>query len=195
MKYKKLFILFFIVDIFCLVISIVSILYARNLNFKLNLLEYKERILEYRSPKEIKDIEEETRELIYVEDVSPFVLEYKNNKEEIIQELTQLKLEYKSLRDKFDHINVPYFTFDQLCKIPDKYTVDDLRYLCTTVFGECGLVTGDVEVTFYEGYNAQDVRYLDASLMQKLTAQVLLNRTLYDDRFPNTIYENVIKPG
>ena len=31
--------------------------------------------------------------------------------------------------------------------------------------------------------------------MQKLTAQVLLNRTLYDERFPDTIYENVIRPG
>lgn len=196
MKYKKLFVLFFIIDIFCLIISIVSLLYARNVEFKLKVLEYKERILEYRNPDEvIKEIEKETEKIIYAEDVSSFVLRYENNTEEIIQELDQLKLEYKSLKDKFSHINVSYFTFDQLCKIPDKYTVDDLRYLSTTVFGECGLVTGDVAVTFYDGYAAKEVEYLDASLMQKLTAQVLLNRTLYDDRFPDTIYENVIKPG
>ena len=90
--------------------------------------------------------------------------------------------------------NNTYFTDDQLARLPEKYTVDDLRMLCTMVYGECGEVTGEVDITFYDGYTETESTTIDASYMHKLCAIVLLNRLL-DDRFPDNIYDNLVRPG
>lgn len=89
--------------------------------------------------------------------------------------------------------NTIYFTDAQINRIPYGYTQADLRMFCTMVYGECGAITGDVLITYYDEYNnATDSFYIDASYMHKLTASVLLNRCKHTS-FPDTIYDNLIK--
>ena len=91
-----------------------------------------------------------------------------------------------------EYIDNIYFTREQQEKIPLEYTLDEIRMLCTMVYGECGAITGNVKVTFYDGINIKEQKDMDASFMHKLCTMVLLNR-IKDDRFPDTIYKNLIK--
>lgn len=87
-----------------------------------------------------------------------------------------------------------YFTDEQQKLIPEEYTLDEIRMLCTMVYGECGAISGDVSVSFYDGYNIVETVKMPAQYMHSLCAMVLLNR-IKDDRFPNTIYANLVKPN
>lgn len=86
-----------------------------------------------------------------------------------------------------------YFTEEQQLRIPEGYTLDEIRMFCTMVYGECGAITGDVLITYYDEYNNPgESFYIDASYMHKLTASVLYNRMKHKS-FPDTIYGNLVK--
>ncbi|MBO7697323.1 MAG: hypothetical protein J6T10_32210 [Methanobrevibacter sp.] len=86
-----------------------------------------------------------------------------------------------------------YFTDEQQLRIPEGYTLDEIRMFCTMVYGECGAITGDVLITYYdENNNPENSFYIDASYMHKLTASVLYNRMKHKS-FPDTIYGNLVK--
>ena len=86
-----------------------------------------------------------------------------------------------------------YFTRCQQERIPIEYTLDEVRMLCTMVYGECGAISNNVEVTFYDKYNVIETVNKPAQYMHSLCAMILLNR-IKDNRFPDTIYENLIRP-
>lgn len=86
-----------------------------------------------------------------------------------------------------------YFTDEQQLRIPEGYTLEEIRMFCTMVYGECGAITGDVLITYYdENNNPGDSFYIDASYMHKLTASVLYNRMKHKS-FPDSIYGNLVK--
>lgn len=86
-----------------------------------------------------------------------------------------------------------YFTDEQQLRIPEGYTLEEIRMFCTMVYGECGAITGDVLITYYdENNNPEESFYIDASYMHKLTASVLYNRMKHKS-FPDSIYGNLVK--
>ena len=145
MKTNKIIIIILILEIICWLMSSYMVL---KLYFS-NEQQISEEIITENRIEELESNIDSKLDVIITEDLNSYILEYQDEKEELKEEIVELKQELQMLRDRFSHITVSYFTFEQLCKLPEKYTVDDLRYLCTTVFWECGLVTGDVEVTFY----------------------------------------------
>lgn len=98
-----------------------------------------------------------------------------------------------SVSTSYHYNNNQYFTDEQIARIPNEYTLEEVRMFCTMVYGECGAITGDVLITYYDEYNnAGESFYIDASYMHKLTASVLYNRMKHKS-FPDTIYGNLVK--
>ena len=155
-------------------------------------------ILEYSPPREvtmsvIDSIEEnytffkpEKRLLLMAEFAAEEVIE--ESEEIVVKDIIEPVVEYVT------HETSIYFTDEQLSRLPENYTIEDLRLICTMVYGECGAITGNVYATYYDEYNnAINEETIDASYMHKLTASVLLNRCKHKS-FPDTIYDNIIKP-
>lgn len=108
----------------------------------------------------------------------------------IEEEAKATKLTYNT---NYYYNDTKYFTDEQQLRIPEGYTLEDVRMLCTMVYGECGAITGNVYATYYDEYNnAINEETIDASYMHKLTAAVLLNRCKHKS-FPDTIYANLVK--
>lgn len=163
-------------------------------------------VLEYRDPleiiSEVKVIEEENEvklksynkkfKYLFSHYDDPLVL--KTDIDNIEEQ------EIKSVSDVNESVvvrtvdNSIYFTEDQISRIPSWYTLDEVRMFCTMVYGECGAITNQVSVTFYDENNTViKTEMMDASFMHKLCASVLLNR-IKDSRFPDTIYKNLVMP-
>ena len=110
--------------------------------------------------------------------------------EQVRMEEEATKLSYNNYHYYTD---TKYFTEEQQLRIPEGYTLEEIRMFCTMVYGECGAITGDVLITYYdENNNPEESFYIDASYMHKLTASVLYNRMKHKS-FPDTIYGNLVK--
>lgn len=115
--------------------------------------------------------------------------EQKRSEEEAKKNLEAQKLDYNI---NYYYNDTKYFTDEQQLRIPEGYTLDEIRMFCTMVYGECGAITGDVLITYYdENNNPEESFYIDASYMHKLTANVLYNRMKHES-FPDTIYDNLV---
>jgi len=117
-------------------------------------------------------------------------IEEENKRIEEEQKAQAEKLTYNTYHYYDD---TKYFTEEQQLRIPEGYTLDEIRMFCTMVYGECGAITGNVLITYYDEYNNPgESFYIDASYMHKLTASVLYNRMKHKS-FPETIYGNLVK--
>lgn len=177
------------------IILVVSIIYAVNHPYR-NYV-----VLEYHEPVVTSDLNESSIfELDHKEMLNKILLcnfvQTKYEREKLIQDYREsIKSASLTQFDKREYIESDYFTKEQQQLIPLEYTLDEIRMLCTLVYGECGAITNEVLVTFYDEYNSIiKQEYLDASYMHKLCAKVLLNR-VNDTRYPDTIYDNIVMPG
>lgn len=159
-------------------------------------------VLEYRDPAEISfKLKQEPSIKFYNPKFKSLFLNHEDIIEKeielIIEEVKQeVNTSYVSTQSVVTRTvdNSIYFTEDQISRIPSWYTLDEVRMFCTMVYGECGAITNQVSVTFYDENNdAIKTEMMDASFMHKLCASVLLNR-IKDSRFPDTIYKNLVMP-
>lgn len=167
------------------IIFILILLLIISIVLLVNDLKHDYFILEYRSPefifKQTEDIISE--EIIYVVNLGTIRNKhFFENDDEFIQ------------KEKREIINSIYFTTEQQKRIPLEYTLDEIRMLCTMVYGECGAIANDVSVTFYDGYTIVETIKMPAKYMHSICTMVLLNR-INDSRFPDNIYDNLVKPN